>query len=50
MSSILFYTAIALIGGMFAFLSLVVGVGLLAYFLEAKGFIKNEMRASESNS
>jgi hypothetical protein len=34
---------------MFAFLGLVIGVGLLAYFLEAKGFIKNEMPAGESN-
>ncbi|QDV73492.1 hypothetical protein [Botrimarina mediterranea] len=42
MTTIFFYAAATIIGGLFALLGLVVGLGLLAYFLEAKGFIKNE--------
>jgi hypothetical protein len=42
MSTFLFYAAVVIIGGGAALLGLVVGFGLLAYFLEAKGYVKNE--------
>ena len=45
MSTFLFYAAVVIIGG-----AAIVFFGLLAYFLEAKGFIKNEKPASESRS
>lgn len=41
MSTFLFYAAVGVIGGAAALLGVIVFFGLLAYFLEAKGFIKN---------
>lgn len=42
MSTFLFYAAVVIVGGGAAFLGLIVFFGLLAYFLEAKGFIEND--------
>lgn len=50
MSTFLFYAAVAIIGGGAAFLGAIVFFGLLAYFLEAKGFIKNEIASGAEKS
>jgi hypothetical protein len=50
MSTFLFYAVAVIIGGGAAFLGVIVFFGLLAYFLEAKGLIKNEGPASGSRS
>lgn len=50
MSTFLFYAAVVIVAGGAALLSAVVFFGLLAYFLEAKGFIKNEGPAGGSRS
>jgi hypothetical protein len=49
MTTILFYAAVLMVGALVALVGLVVTVGLLAYFMEAKGFIKNEGPAGGSN-
>jgi hypothetical protein len=50
MSTFLFYAVVVIVGGAAAFLGAIVFFGLLAYFLEAKGYIKNEGPAGESRS
>lgn len=50
MTTYLFYAAAIIIGGGALFLGAIVFFGLLAYFLEAKGFIKNEGPAGGSQS